>query len=107
MSEAFVLTSANYEEEVVNSDLPVIVDLWAPWCGPCRAISPILDQLAIEYAGKVKVAKVNIDEEKELAEAFSVKSIPMVVALRGREFVDVSVGFGGEKPLRALFDKLV
>jgi len=107
MSAAIELTSANYEEEVVNSDLPVVVDLWAPWCGPCRAIGPILDKLAIEYEGKVKVAKVNVDNERELAQAFNVQSHPMVVDLRGRESVDVSVGFGGEQPLRALFDKLV
>lgn len=107
MSAAIELTSANYEEVVVNGDLPVIVDLWAPWCGPCRAIGPILDKLAVEYEGKVTVAKVNVDNERELAQVFNVQSIPMVVALRGREFVDVSVGFGGEQPLRALFDKLV
>ena len=106
MSDAIVLTSANFEEEVVNSDVPVVVDLWAPWCGPCRAIGPILDKLALEYDGKVKVAKVNVDEEMELAQAFNVQSIPMVVAMRGRDVEDVSVGFRGEQPLREMFEKL-
>ncbi len=69
MSEAIELTSNNFEDEVVNSDVPVVVDLWAPWCGPCRAIAPILDKLAQEYDGKVKVAKVNVDDEPELAQA--------------------------------------
>lgn len=106
MSDAIELTSTNFEDEVVNGDLPVVVDLWAPWCGPCRSIAPILDKLAAEYDGKVKVAKVNVDEEPELAQAFNVQSIPMVVAMKGRDVQDVSVGFRGEQPLRELFEKL-
>lgn len=106
MSEAIVLTADNFEDEVVNSDIPVIVDLWAPYCGPCKAISPILDKLAAEYGGKVKVAKCNVQEERELAQAFNVQSIPMVVAMRGRDVQEVSMGFRGEAPLRQLFEKL-
>lgn len=106
MSDAIELTADNFEAEVVECDLPVIVDLWAPWCGPCRSIGPILDKLAIEYAGKVKVAKVNVDKEPELAQAFQVQSIPMVVAMKGRDVQEVSVGFRGEAPLRAMFEKM-
>ena len=106
MSEAIVLTADNFEDEVVNSDVPVIVDLWAPYCGPCRALSPILDKLAVEYDGKVKVAKCNVQEERELAQAFNVQSIPMVVAMKGRDVQEVSMGFRGEAPLRALFEKV-
>jgi len=106
MSEAIELTSNNFEDEVVNSDVPVVVDLWAPWCGPCRAIAPILDKLAQEYDGKVKVAKVNVDDEPELAQAFNVQSIPMVVAMKGRDVQEVSIGFRGEQPLRDLFEKV-
>ena len=106
MSDAIELTSDNFEDEVVNSDVPVVVDLWAPWCGPCRAIAPILDKLAGEYDGKVKVAKVNVDDEPELAQAFNVQSIPMVVAMRGRDVEDVTIGFKGERPLREMFEKL-
>lgn len=106
MSDAIELTSSNFEDEVVNSDIPVVVDLWAPWCGPCRAIGPILDKLAEEYDGKVKVAKVNVDDEPELAQAFNVQSIPMVVAMKGRDVQEVSIGFRGEQPLRELFEKI-
>lgn len=106
MSEPIVLTADNFEDEVVNSDVPVIVDLWGPHCGPCKALSPILDKLAEEYDGKVKVAKVNVQEERELAQAFNVQSIPMVVAMRGRDVQEVSMGFRGEKPLREMFEKL-
>jgi len=106
MSEPIVLTADNFEDEVVNSDVPVVVDLWGPHCGPCKALSPILDKLAAEYDGKVKVAKVNVQEERELAQAFNVQSIPMVVAMRGRDVQEVSMGFRGEKPLREMFEKL-
>lgn len=107
MAEPIELTADNFEDEVVNSDVPVVVDLWAPWCGPCKAIAPILDKLADEYDGKVKVAKCNVQNERELAQAFNVQSIPMVVAMRGRDVADVSVGFRGEAPLRQMFEKLV
>lgn len=107
MSDAIILTADNFEQEVVNSDLPIVVDLWAPWCGPCRAAAPVLDKLAKEYDGRVKVAKVNVDEEIELAQAFNVSSIPMFVALKGRDVQDVAIGFGGESGLRKLFEKLV
>lgn len=106
MSEAIELTADNFEDEIVNSDLPVIVDLWAPWCGPCKALTPVIDKLAAEYAGKVKVAKCNIQVEKELAQAFNVQSIPMIIAMRGRDVQEVSMGFRGEAPVRALFEKL-
>lgn len=106
MSDAIELTADNFEEEVVNSDVPVIVDLWAEYCGPCKAIGPILDKLAAEYDGKVKVAKCNVQEQRELAQAFNVQSIPMVVAMRGRDVQEVSMGFRGEAPLRQMFEKL-
>lgn len=101
------ITEDNFEDEVTNSDLPVVVDLWAPWCGPCKALGPVLDKLAEEYEGQIKVGKINIDEEPKLAEAFNARSIPLVVGLKGDEVQDVVRGFRGEPPVRELFDKLL
>lgn len=101
------INEANFDDEVTNSDLPVIVDLWAPWCGPCKALSPVLEKLADEYDGQVKVGKINIDDNPALAQAFQARSIPMVVGLKGNEPQDVVMGFQGEPPLRELFEKMV
>lgn len=101
------ITESNFDDEVTNSDLPVIVDLWAPWCGPCKALAPVLDKLADEYSDQVKVGKINIDDNPKLAEAFNARSIPLVVGLKGSEVQDVVMGFQGEPPLRELFEKLI
>ena len=101
------ITKDNFNDEVTESEIPVIVDLWAPWCGPCRALTPVLEKLAAEYDGKVKVGKINVDEQPELAQAFNARSIPLVVAMRGNDVENVMMGFQGEPPLRELFEKLV
>ena len=89
------VSTATFEQEVVQSELPVIIDLWAPWCGPCRALAPVLEQLAEEYDGKVKTVKVNVDENPALAQAFKARSIPLVVLFRKDTVHDGMVGFGG------------
>jgi thioredoxin 1 len=104
--EMIEITASNFDNEVKNSDVPVILDFWAPWCGPCKSITPILEKLSGEYGGKVKVGKVNIDSEPALAQAFRVRSIPTIIGLVGGEVQDNSVGFRGEQPLREMFEKL-
>lgn len=86
------ITRENFENEVMKSNIPVLIDFWAPWCGPCRMMGPIIEQLAEEYEGKAKVGKVNVDEEGELAQAFGVMSIPTIVLVKDGKVVKQTVG---------------
>ena len=86
------LSAKDFEKEVVQSDLPVLIDFWAQWCGPCRAIAPVIEEIADELAGKLKVGKVNVDEEQELAARFNVMSIPTLIILKGGEPIGLIVG---------------
>ncbi len=96
------ITANNFEKEALQSPLPVLLDFWAPWCGPCRMLAPELKALADEYAGRVVVGKVNVDEEPELAAAFRVASIPTVVVIRDGKVVRTSVGYKTKEALAAL-----
>ncbi len=89
---ATAVTKKTFEREVVASAQPVIVDFWAPWCGPCRAVAPVLDEIAAERTGELKVVKVNVDEEQELAALFGVSSIPTIVLFRAGKPVAGTVG---------------
>jgi len=88
-----ILTKQNFETEVLNSDIPVLVDFWASWCGPCMMLSPVIAELAEELEGKVKVGKVNVDEQNELAMQYRVASIPTLLLFKDGELVKTSVGF--------------
>jgi thioredoxin 1 len=102
------LTSANWQKEVVESRVPVIVDFWAPWCGPCRRLSPIIDQVADRYAGKVKVGKVNVDDEKELAARFGVQGIPQIsIFYRGDEPRMTMVGLQPEATIAHAVERVL
>lgn len=93
-------TSSNWDTEVVRSDKPVLVDFWAPWCGPCRALGPIVDRVAAQFAGRVKVGKVNVDDNPDLANEYAVNTIPRVFIFKGnRKPVQQIVGLASEKEL--------
>ena len=87
------LTSENFEEEVLKSEKPVLVDFWATWCGPCKMLAPVISEIAEKYEGKVKVGKVNIDNEKELAVRYQISSIPTLMLFKNGEVINMSVGF--------------
>lgn len=96
------ITKDNFEKEIINSELPVLLDFWAPWCGPCRMIAPVIAQVAEKYAGKAKVGKVNVDEENDLAAAFGIVSIPTLVVLKGGIVVSRATGFRSEADIAAM-----
>jgi thioredoxin len=86
------ITKDNFEQEVLKSDKPVLIDFWAPWCGPCRMLSPTIAEIAEEYGDKVKVCKVNVDEQGDLASMFRVSSIPLLVVMKDGKVVNSAVG---------------
>lgn len=98
------LTKNNFKDEVLNSDIPVLVDFWATWCGPCRMVAPIVEEIANEYDGRIKVGKVNVDEEPELAMQFRVASIPTLMVFKNGQLVNTAVGYRPKADILALFD---
>jgi len=103
VSAGITITGSNFEQEVLRSPIPVLIDFWASWCGPCKMISPFIDQLAGEYEGRIKIGKVNVDEENGLAERHGIASIPALVLYKDGVIVDQRNGAAPKRDIEAMF----
>jgi len=104
---ALEITSANFEETVLKSDKPVLVDFWAEWCGPCRMVGPIVDELHTDYLGKAVVGKVNVDDQQEIAAQYGIRNIPTILFFKNGEMVDKNVGVAPKADLAKKIDALI
>ena len=107
MSAEIVITAGNFETEVMSSDKPVLVDFWAEWCMPCRMIAPLVEELAVTYAGKLKVGTVNVDEQPDLANRFGIISIPALLVFKNGELVQQKLGAVPKHEIEGLFKSLI
>ncbi|MEL6382630.1 MAG: thioredoxin [Cyanobacteria bacterium J06626_18] len=105
MSAVAEITTANFETDVLQNDLPVLGDFWAPWCGPCRLVSGVVDELAQDYAGRVKVVKINTDEQAAIASQYGIRSIPTLIVFKGGQVVDQVIGAVPKTTLAKALDK--
>ena len=100
------LTEQNFAQEVLNATVPILVDFWAAWCGPCKMIGPVLDELADEYAGRVRIGKLNIDEHQSLAAQYGVRAIPTLLIFKQGQVAEQLVGAKGKRELKASLDRV-
>ncbi len=107
MSKVVEVSDSSFEEDVLKADTPVLVDFWAPWCGPCKTIAPVVEELAAEYDGKLKVVKVNVDDNKEAAMKYGVRGIPNLILFKDGENVAQIIGAVAKQELVTAIDKVV
>ena len=107
MSEDMNVTEQNFDEIIQKSSVPVLVDFWAEWCGPCKMLTPVLEKLAAEYGETVKIAKVNVDQQQNLAARYGIRSIPTIIIFSGGEIAEQMVGMQAKEALKAKLDSLL
>ena len=107
MSDLLQVNDGNFEDEVLKSEIPTLVDFWAPWCGPCRMISPIVEELATEYEGKIKVTQMNVDDNPSTPTKYSIRGIPTVILFNGGQIAEQIVGAVPKAKLANMINKVV
>jgi len=104
---ALQVTDSNFEAEVLQSDIPVLVDFWAPWCGPCRAMGPVVDELATEFAGQIKVAKMNVDESQATPSKYGIRAIPTLILFKGGDVLEQVTGAVSKSSIKEMISSKI